>query len=167
MTRDLDSKRALERSPAWRQVMSFYRTLKPGLLLMRLPLVGPRLQKAFIPPDTDANWFIPVGESIPLGGQYILPGELVARLLRAADEIFAMAACPCRTAFNCKEHSRSLGCLHLGPAVKGIPPELGRLLTLEQGLSHLEQALADGLMPTILHIPSEAEIFRVEKTHML
>ncbi len=78
-----------------------------------------------------------------------------------------MAACPCRTAFHCKTHPWELGCLHLGAATRGIPESLGRRLTLAEGLEHLKQAMADGLIPTILYIPSEAEIFRVDKTRML
>lgn len=140
---------------------------------MRLPLAGPRLQKAMIKEGSDANWFIPatstipVGEKIQPGEQHILPGLIVERLLQEADGIFAMAACPCRTAFKCKNHPWDMGCIHLGPAVYTIPSELGRWLSLREGLVYLERALAVGLMPTILHIPSEAEIFQVEKTRKL
>jgi UDP-glucose 4-epimerase len=164
---------SLGKSPAWREIMQFYRYLKPGLWLMGLPWIGPWLQKIAIKKGSDANWFIPaiatipVGERIQPGEQYFLPGLIVERLLLAADGIFAMAACPCRTAFKCKNHPRDLGCLHLGPATKNIPMEVGRRLTQEEALRHLERALEEGLMPTILHIPSEAEIFQVDKTRML
>jgi len=164
---------SLANSPAWRKMMDFYRTLKPGLWLMRLPLVGPLLQKATIQEGSGANWFIPnvgtipVGEKVPAGEQHILPELIVKRLLQEADGIFAMSACPCRTAFKCRNHPWDLGCLHLGSATYQIPAELGRRLTLPEGLAYLEQALAEGLMPTILHIPSEAEIFKVDKTQML
>ncbi|MBN1147160.1 MAG: 4Fe-4S binding protein [Anaerolineales bacterium] len=164
---------ALNSSRPWREIMAFYRYLKPGLWLMKLPLIGAILQKAAIKEGQDANWFIPVGETIqineeiPRGRQQILPGVVVERLLQAADGIFAMAACPCRTAFKCQAHSWDVGCLHLGPASYGIPPELGRQLSPEQGREHLRRALAEGLTPTILYIPSEAEIFRVDKARML
>ena len=153
--------------------MDFYRTLKPGLWLMKLPLVGPFVQRATIQEGSDANWFIPraatipVGERIPAGEQLVLPELVVKRLLQEADGIFAMSACPCRTAFKCQKHPWNMGCLHLGPATYQIPAELGRRLTLQEGLDYLEGALAEGLMPTILHIPSEAEIFKVDKRRML
>jgi UDP-glucose 4-epimerase len=164
---------ALRRSKEWRQVMGFYRWLKPGLWAMRLPWIGPYLQKSWIKTGSDANWFIPpqktiqVGEAIPLGKQVTLPYAVVERLLGEADAIFAMKACPCRTAFECQEHPRQIGCLHLGAAVRRIPPELGRMLSVEEGLQHLSQAMQSGLIPTILHIPSEAEIFRVDKNRLL
>jgi UDP-glucose 4-epimerase len=157
----------LSRSPAWRKIMNFYRYLKPGLWAMRLPLVGRWLQRAFIKENQDANWFIPVGEAIPVGTQMILPGSLVEGLLRQAEGIFAMSACPCRTAFHYSNHPWTIGCLHLGGAARRIPSEVGRLLTLEEGLAHLQQALASGLIPTILYIPSEAEIFQVDRHKML
>ena len=153
--------------------MAFYCRLKPGLWLMKAPLVGGLLQKAWIKEGEEANWFIPggftieIGASIPTGHQVVLPGLVVESLLREADGIFAMGACPCRTAFKCQAHPWEIGCLHLGPASKGIPEELGQQLTLAEGMAVLARALAKGLMPTILHMPSEAEIFGVEKTQML
>ncbi|RPJ50354.1 MAG: 4Fe-4S dicluster domain-containing protein [Chloroflexi bacterium] len=170
---------ALAHSPEWRKIREFYTYLKPGLWLMRLPVIGPILQKHFIQENRDANWFvpfletaparfsIPVGEAIPVGHQQVLPVLVIQRLLEEADGIFAMAACPCRTAFRCQAHPWDLGCLHLGPAARGIPSALGRQLSLAEGLEHLRKAMTDGLIPTILYIPSEAEIFRVDKTRML
>jgi ferredoxin len=169
----------LSRSREWRKILGFYTYLKPGLWAMRLPVIGPWLQKRFIQEKRDANWFVPipeaaqpriivpVGEAVPTGQQQVLPEIVIRRLLQEADGIFAMAACPCRTAFHCKRHPWDLGCLHLGPAARGIPLELGRVLSREEGLEHLRRAMAQGLIPTILYIPSEAEIFRVEKTRML
>ncbi len=115
---------------------------------MRQPLVGTVLQKAWIRDERDANWILPVNEAIPLGQQVALPGRLVEQLLRAADGIFGMSACPCRTAFQCANHPRQIGCLHIGPAARQIPAELGRLMGLEEGLDHLRRALASGLIPT-------------------
>lgn len=153
--------------------MGFYRWLIPGLWAMRLPWIGRYLQRSWIKADSDANWFIPpqktirVGEAIPMGKQVALPYAVVERLLNEADGIFVMKACPCRTAFHCEEYPWDLGCLHLGAATRDIPPELGRLLTVDEGLGHLAQAMKSGLVPTILYIPSEAGIFRVDKTRML
>jgi UDP-glucose 4-epimerase len=163
----------LKQSKEWRQIMSFYRWLKPGLLAMRLPWIGPRLQRSWIKPGSDANWFIPahrtiqVGEAISMGEQVPLPYAVVERLLNEAESIFAMKACPCRTAFHCQEHSQELGCLHLGPAAWRIPPGLGRLVSVDEGREHLALAMRSGLIPTILHIPSEAEIFQVDKNRLL
>ena len=147
--------------------MDFYRYLKPGIWAMSQPLVGPVLQKAWIPEGRDANWILPVNEAIPTGRQVALPGMLVERMLREADGIFAMSACPCRTAFRCTNHSREIGCLHIGPAVRQITGEVGRLLSPAEGLEHVAQALQSGLIPTILYNPSDAEIFGVDKRRML
>ena len=131
------------------------------------------MQRAWIREGEEANWFIPsgstveIGTDIPTGKQVMLPGLVVEDLLDEADGIFAMAACPCRTAFECQSHPREIGCLHLGPATKGIPEEVGQRLTLEEGRAYLGHALAEGLMPTVLYMPSEAEIFEVDKTQML
>jgi len=157
----------LEKSPAWRKIMAFYRFLKPGIWAMRLPIIGPWLQRVWIPADAEANWFIPVNVKIPTGEQMILPGQVVERLIREAAGIFAMAACPCRTAFQCQQHPWGIGCLHLGAAASQIPEEVGHLLETEAALAHLHQALESGLIPTILHMPSEAEIFGVEPNRML
>ena len=157
----------LTSAKAWREMMAFYKTLTPGIWLMKLPVVGARLQRHWIQEGSDANWFIPIGEAIPTGQQMILPGEIVERLLREADGIFAMSACPCRSAFKCQNHPWEIGCLHLGPAARRIPENLGRLLTLEEGLAHLEKALSSGLWPTILHLQSDADVFHVPANRLL
>ncbi len=169
----------LANAPAWRKIMRFYITLKPGIKAMKLPLVGPLLQRLLIQEGADANWFIPagdpvlagesipVGEAIPTGRRCTLPQAVVERLLGEADGIFAMHACPCRTAFHCEVSPQEIGCLHIGPAARRIPGDVGRMLTLPEALEHLERAMAGGLTPTILHMPSEAEIFGVEKTRLL
>ena len=161
------SRSALSQSRPWLKIMAFYPTLKPSLWLMRLPLIGPYLQKKYIKEKVDANWIIPIGEAVPTGVRSVLPRQVIAYLLGKAGGIFAMHACPCRTAFKCQQHKTEIGCLHIGPAALGIPAEVGRILTLEEGLAYLDAALADGLLPTILHIPNEAVIFGVEKTRML
>jgi hypothetical protein len=138
----------LAQSHAWRKIMAFYSTLKLGLRLMKVPLVGGLVQRAWIREGKEANWFIPdgstieIGADIPTGKQVMLPGLVVEDLLDEADGIFAMAACACRTAFDCQVHPREIGCLHLGPATKGIPEEVGRRLTLEEGKALLAHALA-------------------------
>ncbi len=157
----------LQRAPAWRQIMDFYWQLKPGLRLMKLPWVGERLQKAWLPEDADANWILPVGAELATGRQMVLPGAVVERLLAEADGIFRMHACPCRVAFKCQQHPWDLGCLHLGPSVHKIPTELGRRLSREEGRDYAHRALAEGLLPTVLQVRSEAEIFRLDPAQML
>lgn len=157
----------LDESPAWRKMMRFYAQLKPGIWLMKLPLIGKALQKLWIPEGTDANWFITINEAIPVALQYALPLEILTCLLKEADGIFAMKACPCRIAFDCREHPHDLGCLHLGPATRAIPPEIGRVISTEEALYYASSALENGLTPTILHMESEAELFRVDATRML
>jgi len=147
--------------------MDFYRMLKPGIWAMRLPLFGPWLAKRYIKPGADAHWFIPVGQPIPAGARTVLPGQVIEHLLRQSDGVYVMAACPCRTAFHCKDHPQDLGCLFLGPAVHRITDKAGKVISLEEGLTHLQKALAAGLVPTILHIEAEGEIFKVEKGQLL
>jgi len=157
----------LKKTLAWRKIMAFYRYLKPGIWAMRLPIIGPWLQRIWIPEDADANWFIPVNVEIPIGEQLVLPGQVVEHLIREAAGIFAMSACPCRTAFHCEQHPWGIGCLHLGTAAHRIPTELGHLLETGEALEHLHHALESGLIPTILHMPSEADIFGVAPNGML
>lgn len=112
----------LASAPAWRKIMRFYTTLKPGIKAMKLPLVGPLLQRLLIQEGVDANWFIPagdlvpagesipVGEAIPTGRRCALPQAAVERLLGEADGIFAMHACPCRTATGISTITVCPGC---------------------------------------------------------
>ena len=140
---------------------------------MKLPLIGKWLQKIWIPPDADANWILPIREAIPIGvdiprgEQVILPANVVKYLIQRADAVFAMAACPCRTAFQCRNHPWEIGCLHIGPAARNISPRLGRLLSHQEAAIRLQRALDSGLVPTILHMESDAEVLGVAKTKLL
>jgi ferredoxin len=164
---------SLMRSPGWRKIMLFYKHLEPGLWLMKLPLIGVLFQRIILRDGKDANWFVPsskilpVGEEIPVGIHVVLPDAVVESLLKEADGIFAMAACPCRAAYKCPNHSWNIGCLHLGPDVHRISPDLGRRSSLEEGLKLFRRAVGEGLMPTILYNPSTASILQIEAKRML
>ena len=156
--------------------MDFYRWLKPNIWLMGLPILGPRLQKKWVQESRDSNWILPVGPlqqtvaigaSIPAGERLALPAFVAGRLLDEAGGFFAMHACPCRTAFHCQNHPTDLGCLFIGAAARDIPSEVGRVLERAEAHAHLERAVQSGLVPTILYIASEAEIFQVEPTRLL
>jgi len=45
----------MKHSKTWREILAFYRYLKPSLWAMRLPLVGHRLARWFIKEDSDAK----------------------------------------------------------------------------------------------------------------
>jgi UDP-glucose 4-epimerase len=143
---------------------------------MGLPVIGPRIQKKWIQEGRDSNWILPVGPlpttisigaPISTGERLALPALVAGRLLDEAGGFFAMHACPCRTAFHCQHHPADLGCLFIGEAALNIPAEVGRVLERAEAHDHLQRAVQSGLIPTILYIASEAEIFQVEPTRLL
>ncbi len=141
-------------TPVW--IMKAVRALFPGrhwiARLTRLPLVGPLANLILF--DGDRVTYIPssqhirIGQSIP-SETVVLPDQVVEHFIRAADSLFVMNQCVCRSANDCKEYPIDLGCLFLGDAVHKMNPKLGQLVSQEEALAHTRRAAQAGLMHTV------------------
>jgi ferredoxin len=92
------------------------------------------------------NEVIPVGESLEAPGEMVLPSQMVEHFVKEARYRWLMDACICRDASRCDDYPRDLGCLFLGEAVLGIHPKLGRLVSEEEALAHLQSCRDAGLV---------------------
>ena len=70
-------------------------------------------------------------------GQTVLPTDLVDLFIDRAHYHWIMNFCICREASGCRDYPIDMGCLFLGEAVLGIHPKLGRLVSREEALAHL------------------------------
>ena len=79
----------------------------------------------------------------------VLPSQVVAHFIEQAEHRWIMDKCICRDSEQCEDYPIDLGCLFLGEAVLQINPKLGRLVTKEEALAHLERAREAGLVHLI------------------
>lgn len=119
----------------------------------RLPLLGSVLDRwlfdgddlIYLPKDR----VIPVGESIELPGEMVLPSQVVDYFIGQASTLWIMDRCLCRDGNQCQDYPIDLGCLFLGEAASGINPRLGRPVTREEALQHVRRCREVGLVHLI------------------
>lgn len=118
--------------------------------LTKAPLVGSVVDRMLFEGDDiiylPQNQVVPVNESVEAPGEMALPSQVVEHFVEQANYHWIMNACLCRDASHCRDYPVDLGCLFLGEAVQGILPQLGRRVTKEEALLHLQRCRQAGLV---------------------
>jgi ferredoxin len=96
----------------------------------------------YLPEDKVLQINEPVGAPV----ETILPSQIVEHFVNQANHLWIMDTCICRDASNCRDYPIDLGCLFLGQAANGINPQLGRAVTREEALDHVERCREAGLV---------------------
>lgn len=99
----------------------------------------------FLPQDHVAKT-IRVNEAVGQPGEMVLPSRVVEHFVEEAKVHWIMDFCLCRASEACQDYPVDLGCLFLGRAALKINPELGRQVTREEALAHVQRARAAGLI---------------------
>lgn len=123
--------------------------------MTRLPGIGRLFEKALF--EGDDIIILPreegtiVGEGLADGpdGGTVLPSRVVEHFIEEASHHWVMNTCICREAAGCRDYPVDIGCLFLGEAVLGINPALGRLVTKEGALEHLERSRDAGFFHVV------------------
>ncbi len=106
----------------------------------------------------DLGHYIPM--DLPLGNfeDVPVPYKVFEHFIMKSSNI-VLRTCPCREAWQCKNHSIELGCIFMGDDTKNmaLPPEQGYVATKEQALEHIRKGMAEGLIPLLGRIVGEAE----------
>jgi ferredoxin len=119
----------------------------------RLPILGSLIEYLLF--DGDRIFQLPhdgvihVDEPVEQPPEMVLPSRVVAHFIEQARYHWIMDICICRDASGCRDYPVDLGCLFLGEAVLGINPKLGRLVTREEALAHVERCREAGLVHII------------------
>ncbi|MCL7452537.1 MAG: 4Fe-4S binding protein [Anaerolineae bacterium] len=92
---------------------------------------------------------IQVGEAIGTAEEVVLPSQVVEYFVLEANTHWIMDRCLCRDGAGCEDYPVDLGCLFLGEAAAGINPKLGRLVSKEEALLHVQRCRDAGLVHLI------------------
>jgi len=122
----------------------------------RLPVIGGILDRwlfagddlFYVPPDRLTRR-IQIGQPVEDPGSLVLPSQVVEHFVQQAGYCWIMNTCICREASHCPDYPLDLGCLFLGEAVLGINPQLGRLVTKDEALAHVQRCREAGLVHLI------------------
>ncbi|MGC8603915.1 MAG: DUF362 domain-containing protein [Desulfomonilaceae bacterium] len=119
--------------------------------LTRYPLLGSMIDYLLFNEDDilylPKNRVIQLNENIAAETAESLtaPSRVVEHFIREASFHWRMNFCICRDSEKCSKYPIELGCLFLGEAARGINPEFGQPITMEQALEHVERCREAGL----------------------
>jgi hypothetical protein len=118
--------------------------------LTKVPLVGGMIDHGLFHGDDiiylPKDGVIHIDESIPAPEDTVLPSQVLEHFIEKANYHWIMDFCICRDASHCQDHPIELGCLFLGKAVLEINPDLGRLVSKQEALAHVQRCREAGLV---------------------
>ena len=93
---------------------------------------------------------INVDISVPvLMEESVLPSDVLKEMIQRSSHHFLMNSCICRVSNDCKDYPHDLGCLFLGRGTKRISSKMGRMVSKEEALEHVEKCQEAGLVHII------------------
>lgn len=118
------------------------------------PLVG----KASMYLHNDDHYdvtFVPINQDIEQDASTVLPRQVVEEMVRRAVHRVILPICLCRVGCRCQDFPMELGCIFLGESAKQIDPSMGRAVSVEEGLEHVDKAIQAGLVLQIGRVDAD------------
>jgi len=123
----------------------FYKFKDLAFMLTRVPVLK-QIGSLIMPPSSITLTYIPVYEDLELPEGTVAPVSIIEHFIREASDHLILSRCPCRSENGCEDFDQDFGCTFLGPAVREVDPEVGRLVSMDEALEHLHKATEDGLV---------------------
>ena len=92
---------------------------------------------------------IKINEDIGVPEDTLLPSQVLKQMINKSRYHFIMDSCICRVSNDCKEYPQDLGCLFLGKGSKRISTKLGRTVSVEEAIEHVDKCQEAGLVHII------------------
>ena len=112
------------------------------------PVVG-KLTGWIVNKDHYDVTFIPINEELAGDSSTVLPKQVVEEMIRRSCHRVIIPVCLCRLGCRCQDYPMEIGCIFLGEGAKQIDPSIGRAVSVEEALEHMERSIAAGLIPQI------------------
>ena len=101
--------------------------------------------------------YIPVNLSAGDYQNEVIPLKVFEHFIEKASNI-VLCHCLCRVNYNCQNHDHSLGCMYMGDDTKNmILHDNQRILSKEEAIQVVKDAIEDGLIPLIGRSVGETE----------
>ena len=92
---------------------------------------------------------IEVNKEIKVSENEIIPSTILKEIITNSKNRLIMNSCICRVSTDCKDYPQDLGCLFLGKGAEKISPKLGKMVTVEEALEHVDKCREAGLVHII------------------
>jgi ferredoxin len=93
--------------------------------------------------------FVPINEELEGDESTVLPKQLVEKMIRRSCHRVILPVCLCRLGCRCHDYPIEIGCIFMGEGAKQIDPSIGRPVSVEEALEHMDRSIAAGLIPQI------------------
>jgi len=142
-------------TPVWfvNFLKNIYPTRHTLAKLTRVPFIGNLVDHLLF--RGDEMYVLPKDQTIQINQpldhpeSMIIPFQVVEHYINKASHHWVMNFCICREGDKCQDYPRDLGCLFLGKPVLQINSKLGRLVTKEEALEHVQRCREAGLVHSI------------------
>jgi Pyruvate/2-oxoacid:ferredoxin oxidoreductase delta subunit len=115
--------------------------------------------------DNTILTYVPIYEDMEIPAGTAAPVSVIEHFIREASDHLILSRCPCRSENHCQDYDPYFGCTFLGPAVRNVDPEVGRRVSMEEALEHLQQATEAGLISCLGKFKFDAVMLGVQKDH--
>ncbi|MHA2290040.1 MAG: indolepyruvate ferredoxin oxidoreductase subunit alpha [Promethearchaeota archaeon] len=138
-------------------------------VLTKLPMFrNTRKRAAAIPGEEINNYgsYIPINQSLGTFESEVLPVKVFKHFIDKASNIVFINKCPCRVYRACEAHTHDIGCMYMGDDTLNmlITEEKGRVVSKEEALKVVKDAVDDGLIPLLGRATGESMSFGVDDT---
>jgi len=116
--------------------------------------------------ENEFGAYLPINQTLGNYENQIIPMKIFKHFIDKASGIVARD-CPCRVNNDCKDHSKTLGCMMMGDATIGMAmpqDEKGRFVSKEEALEVVRLSIEDGLVPVLGRSSMEAGGYDVTDT---
>ena len=79
----------------------------------------------------------------------VLPSDVLKVMIRKSHNHVIMHKCICRGSNDCQDFPHDLGCIFMGKGAANIPASVGRQVSMEEALQHVERCQEAGLVHII------------------
>jgi ferredoxin len=90
--------------------------------------------------------YVPINAELEAAESTVIPRQVVEEMVKKACHRVQLPLCLCRTGCRCEHFPLEIGCIFMGESAKHIDPSMGRSLTVEEALDHVQRAIDAGLI---------------------
>jgi UDP-glucose 4-epimerase len=128
------------------------------LVLSKLPF-SKSFQKEPVKEEKGVEYgaYIPVNLSTGDYENEVIPLKVFEHFIEKASNI-VVCECLCRINYNCQDHEKKYGCMYMGDDTKNmVLTDIQRILSKEEAVQFVKEAIEDGLIPLIGRSVGETE----------
>jgi hypothetical protein len=108
-----------------------------------------QLGRRVLDADNTNLTYMPIYENLELPSGVAAPNSIIEHFIREASHHVILNRCPCRSELDCQDFDPDFGCTFLGEGARVVDPEVGRHVSMEEALEHLNQAKEAGLISVL------------------